>query len=149
MAHWLDDGRMAQVSPRQRRDNFEAARHQLAAYRDRIRMFGNGNVLPNIEAVAMQGHTPGHTGYRITSGLDALLIWGDLVHLPDIQIAHPDVRVVLDTDKHQAADMRKRVLGMCVADRVLVTGMHLPFPGFSHVVWDRGGYALIHDRFAE
>ena len=32
------------------------------------------------------GHTPGHSGYMIASGKDCLLIWGDIVHVPEIQI---------------------------------------------------------------
>jgi hypothetical protein len=36
------------------------------------------------------GHTPGHTGWLIASGSDALLIWGDIVHVAEVQFARPD-----------------------------------------------------------
>jgi glyoxylase-like metal-dependent hydrolase (beta-lactamase superfamily II) len=149
MAHWLDDGRMAHVSSRQRRDNFEAARNQLMAYRNRTRVFRQGSVLRGIDAVAMPGHTPGHTGYRVTSGAEALLVWGDLVHLPDVQILHPEVSVVLDTDQQRAASTRKEVLETVAADGILVTGMHLHFPGFSRLVRDLGRFELIPELIAK
>lgn len=133
-AHWLDDAKMARVSPRQRRDNFEAARREMAPYRDRIRLFRQGEVIPGIVAHPLPGHTPGHTGYIIGTGTDALLIWGDIVHLPNIQVAQPDIAVVLDTDKEAAIATRKRVLGMAASENLIIGGMHLHAPGFARVV---------------
>lgn len=141
--HWLDDGSMARASPRLRRENFEAARHQLAAYRGRLRLFRDGLVLPHVEAVALSGHTPGHTGYRIASGADALLIWGDVVHIPELQIPNPDVCVVLDTDSRAAASTRRRALDMVSVEGITVAGMHLHYPGFCKIARDAGRFVFV------
>ena len=39
----------------------------------------------------VHGHTPGHTAYLIGSGNEQLLIWGDTVHVPEVQTARPEV----------------------------------------------------------
>jgi glyoxylase-like metal-dependent hydrolase (beta-lactamase superfamily II) len=142
LAHWMDDARMAQASPRQRRDDFEAARRELAPYRDRVRLFRDGEVMPGVRALPLPGHTPGHSGYIIGSGNETLLIWGDIVHLPDVQVARPDIAVVLDTDRDAAIATRKRVLAIAATERLLVAGMHLHFPGFAYVVREGGTFAL-------
>jgi glyoxylase-like metal-dependent hydrolase (beta-lactamase superfamily II) len=142
LAHWMDDAKMALASPRQRRDDFEAARREIAPYRDRLRLFREGEIIPGIRALPLPGHTPGHTGFIVGAGREALLIWGDVVHLPDVQVARPDVAVVLDTDKNAAIATRKRVLAMAEAEGLLVGGMHLHFPGFAWVVRTGGMFEL-------
>jgi glyoxylase-like metal-dependent hydrolase (beta-lactamase superfamily II) len=142
LAHWLDDSRMAQVSPRLRRDNFEAARREILPYRDRIRLFRDGDVVPGVQALPLPGHTPGHTGYIVGSGNESVLVWGDIVHLPDVQLARPDIAVVLDTDRVAAIATRKRILDVAASDRLIVTGMHLHFPGFARVMREGGGFAF-------
>ncbi|MCC6778961.1 MAG: MBL fold metallo-hydrolase [Hyphomicrobiales bacterium] len=141
-AHWMDDARMTQASPRQRRDNFEAARRAIAPYRHRVRLIRDGDVFPGVRALPLPGHTPGHTGYLIGSGADTLLIWGDIVHLPDVQVARPDVAVVLDTDKAAAIATRRRALDIAATERLCVAGMHLHFPGFAKVVRAGKGFTL-------
>ena len=82
----------------------------------------------------MHGHTRGHSGYMMSSGNVSLLIGGDIVHVPDIQIPRPDVTIEFDTDPHAAAATWKQVLDMAATDRQLVTGMHMHYPGFAHVL---------------
>ena len=141
-AHWLDDARMAEASPRQKRDDFEAARRELVPYRNRTRLFRDGEVIPGIRALPLPGHTPGHCGYLIGGGSETLLIWGDTMHLADVQIARPDLSVVLDTDRAAAVLTRRRILDMAATERFLVGGMHLPFPGFARVTRDGGVFGL-------
>jgi glyoxylase-like metal-dependent hydrolase (beta-lactamase superfamily II) len=93
--------------------------------------------------VPLHGHTPGHSGYMISSGNQSLLIWGDIVHVPDIQIPRPEVTIEFDTDPHAAAATRKRVLDMVTTDRLLVAGMHMHFPGFAHVVKRGEDYMML------
>lgn len=147
IAHWLDDGRMAQASERQRIRYFEAARRQLAPYRGRVRRIGAGEILPGITAIPIPGHTPGHTAYLVESAGEALIVWGDTVHVPEIQVARPDVTMEFDTDPAAAAAMRRRVFDMAVADRLLIGGMHLHFPGFARLTRRGGGYALVPDAW--
>jgi glyoxylase-like metal-dependent hydrolase (beta-lactamase superfamily II) len=111
VAHWHDDGQMARATERQRVRYFEAARRQLAPYRARLRTFRQGEVFPGITAIPIPGHTPGHTAFLIQSGGERLLIWGDTVHVPEIQVEQPDVTMEFDTDPkgssgHAAACLR-------------------------------------------
>jgi glyoxylase-like metal-dependent hydrolase (beta-lactamase superfamily II) len=88
------------------------------------------------------GHTPGHSGYLISSGGQELLIWGDVVHVPEVQVALPDAGTNFDVDFEEARKSRKRVLDQVASDRLLVAGMHLHFPGFYHVARQGDGYRL-------
>ncbi|MBO0763316.1 MAG: MBL fold metallo-hydrolase [Hyphomicrobiaceae bacterium] len=143
-AHWFDDARMAEASDREKKLYFQAGREQVAAYKDRWRLFrGEGEVFAGITAIPRPGHTPGHTTYMVSSGNAQLLIWGDTVHVPEVQTARPEVCMEFDTDQEAAAASRRKVFDMVATDRLAVTGMHLHFPGFAHLVRSGTGYRLI------
>jgi len=141
--HWFDDSAMARGDDREKKLFFQAGREQTEPYRDRWRLFQKGEVLPGVTAMPLHGHTPGHTGYVVNSGGESLLIWGDIVHVPEVQTARPEVCMAFDTDKEQAEATRRRIFDVVSTDKLMVTGMHLHFPGFSHVVRDGTGYRLI------
>ncbi len=141
--HWFDDAAMAKGDDREKKLFFQAGREQTEPYRDRWRLFQKGEVLPGVTAMPFHGHTPGHTGYLISSGNESLLIWGDIVHVPEVQTARPEVCMAFDSDKEQAEATRRRVFDMVTTDKLMVTGMHLHFPGFAHVVRAGTGYRLI------
>jgi len=143
VAHWHDDGQMARATERQRVRYFEAARRQLAPYRARLRTFRQGEVFPGITAIPIPGHTPGHTAFLIQSGGERLLIWGDTVHVPEIQVEQPDVTMEFDTDPKAAAAMRRHVFDLAVSDGLLIGGMHLHFPGFGRMAAPAGRYILV------
>ena len=141
--HWLDDAAMARGNEREQKLFFQCTREQIGPYQDRSRFFQKGEVFPGVTAMPFHGHTPGHTGYMISSGKEQLLIWGDIVHVPEVQTARPEVCMAFDTDPKQAEATRRRVFDMVAADKLLVTGMHLHFPGFSRLVRRGTGYQLI------
>jgi glyoxylase-like metal-dependent hydrolase (beta-lactamase superfamily II) len=143
--HWQDDGAMAHASERAKKLYFMAAREQMAPYHNQMRTFSKATeVFPGVTSVMMNGHTPGHSGYMISSGKDSLLIWGDTIHVPEVQVPRPEVTIEFDTDPHEAAASRKRVFDMVATDRQLIAGMHVHFPGFAHLVRDGdGGYRLL------
>ncbi len=141
--HWFDDARMARGTEREKKLYFQAGREQVEPYRNRWRLFTAGEVFPGVTAIPRTGHTPGHTTYMISSGKDQLLIWGDTVHVPEVQTARPEVCMEFDTDKDAAAASRRKVFDMVATDRLLVTGMHMHFPGFSHLVRSGQAYRLI------
>ena len=147
--HWFDDAAMARGTEREKRLMFQQAREQTAPYRSRMRTFTQGEVFPGVTAIPIHGHTPGHTGYLIESGGDRLLIWGDVVHMPEVQVPRPEVSMVVDTDPAAAAAARRRVFDMVASERLLVTGMHLHFPGFSHVVREGSGYRLVPEAWRQ
>jgi glyoxylase-like metal-dependent hydrolase (beta-lactamase superfamily II) len=142
LAHWFDDGAMGKVDERSRQLYFGAGREQVEPYKDRTRLFKQGEVFPGVTAVPSLGHTPGHTAYLIASGKDQLMIWGDTVHVPEVQTAFPEAGMAFDTDLAAAAASRKRMFDRVSADGILIAGMHLHFPAFSRLARRGDAYAL-------
>ena len=83
----------------------------------------------------------------IESENDSLLVWGDICHVPDIQVRRPEVTMVFDADPEAAINTRRRTFDMVSSDKVLVAGMHLHFPGFSHVIANRAGYRMVPESW--
>ena len=147
--HWFDDAAMARGTEREKKLMFQQAREQTLPYRQRMRTFVKGEVFPGVTAIPAHGHTPGHTAYLIESGGEQLLIWGDVVHMPEVQGPRPEVSMVVDTDPVAAAATRRRVFDMVASERLLVTGMHLHFPGFAHVEKDGDTYRLVPEAWVQ
>lgn len=147
--HWRNDDAMARAAERARRLYFQCAREQMAPYHNRLRTFRGGEVFPGVTAVPCHGHTPGHCGYMINSGSESLLIWGDTIHVPEIQIPRPEVTIEFDTDPDAAAASRRRIFDMVASDGLLVAGMHLHFPGFSHLVREGSAYQLVPEPWVQ
>ena len=148
LAHWHDDTAMARADETGRLRNFQAARDQAKPYRDRTRTFTGGEVFPGVTAMPFPGHTPGHTGYMIASGGHSLLIWGDIIHVPEIQVPRPEVTMAFDVDPAQAEATRRRVFDMVATDGQAIAGMHVHFPGQAHLVRHGTGYALLQDAWS-
>ena len=140
--YWHDDGHMSAAEEHVRTHFFLEQRRHVAPYKTQTRLFSGGEVFPGVTALPSFGHTPGHTTYLVASGDDQLLIWGDLVHLPEVQTAHPEAGILFDVDGPQAILTRKRVFDQVAADRILVAGMHLHFPGFNYLGVHGDGYRL-------
>lgn len=145
--HWLDDGNLARANERERDLFFNCAREQIAPYMNRLNPFASGEVFPGVTAFPRPGHTPGHSTFLIESGNEQLLIWGDIVHIPEVQTARPEACMVYDTDQAQAEASRRAVFDMVATDGLLVTGMHLHFPGFSRLVRSGDGYRLLPEAW--
>lgn len=145
---WLDEG-IASRAPSDMQGFFKLARDAMKLYGDRVKRFtAPTEVSPGVQALPAPGHTIGHTMYRISSGKDQLLIWGDIVHVQALQFARPGASLAFDSDQAQAAATRKRVFDMSAKDGVMVAGMHLSFPGLGYVERGAGGYAYAPAQFA-
>ena len=142
---WGDDATLANASTDQDKGFVTLARATIAAYKNRTRLLTAGEALSGISIVPEPGHTPGHSGWLISSGAASLLIWGDIVHMPGIQFARPDAGMGFDIDGAQAIATRQRIMDMVTADRTMVAGMHLDFPCFGHVAKASEGYAFVPD----
>ena len=145
LTYWDDDANAGKV-PAVQKSWFKVARDAIAPYRKRIDpITRNGQViLPGVAAEELFGHTPGHTGLRITAGSDQLLIWADIVHLPHLQFPEPAWGMSFDVDADRFVATRRRAFDMAASDRLLVAGMHLNFPGFGHVAAaGPTGYAFV------
>jgi glyoxylase-like metal-dependent hydrolase (beta-lactamase superfamily II) len=126
-------------------DFFPNYRRVMTPYEDRIRTVRDGPVLPGVTAITHPGHTPGQTSWLIESGGEAVLIWGDVVHMPHLQFTAPQAGTILDIDREQAVATRRRTLDMVARDRLRVAGIHMDFPTFGHVEKRGDGYAFIPD----
>ncbi len=142
MRFWRDDAIM-NSAPDDAKPFFLAARTAFDAYARTLKPVSGGEVAPSITLAPLPGHTPGHSGYRIASGGEQLLIWADITHFADIQIANPAVTVGFDVDQDQARATRMRVLDEVASDRLAVAGMHFNMPGFMTVERHGSGYAKV------
>jgi len=148
---WLSQ-KVADGSPEKMQPFFKMARDAAAPYLkgNQWQIFTEGSVLvPGIQAVKANGHTPGHTAFSVESDGQKLLIWGDLVHAHAVQFAQPGVSIEFDVDEKQAIATRKSIFKTMAISKSLVAGMHLPFPGIGHVRWDgKESYSWVPIEFA-
>ena len=148
---WLSQ-KIADAAPAEVQPFFKMARDSAAPYlaAGQWKTFSEGSVLvPGIQAVKANGHTPGHTAYAVESEGQKLLIWGDLVHAHAVQFARPGVSIEFDIDQKQAIATRRGILKAMAASKSLVAGMHLPFPGIGHVRADGSDrYSWVPIEFA-
>lgn len=148
--HWFDDAAMARGTAREKALMFQQARDQTKPYMDRMRLItGEEEVFPGITSLPCPGHTPGHTGYMVNSGDQSLLIWGDIVHMPEVQVRRPEVTMVVDVDPATAEMSRRRIFDMVATERLLVTGMHLHYPGFGHIAREGDAYRFVPEPWAQ
>jgi len=148
---WLSQ-KTADGSPEAMQPFFKMARDAAAPYLKTAQWqsFSEGSVLvPGIQAVKANGHTPGHTAFAVDSEGQKLLIWGDIVHAHAVQFARPGVSIEFDVDQKQAIATRKSIFKTMAISKSLVAGMHLPFPGIGHVRWDgKESYSWVPIEFA-
>jgi glyoxylase-like metal-dependent hydrolase (beta-lactamase superfamily II) len=147
---WLSE-KVAAAAPEGMQPFFKLSRDSAAPYlaKGQWATFAAGSELvPGIRAVKANGHTPGHTAFAVESKGQKLLIWGDLVHAHAVQFAKPGVSIEFDVDQKQAIATRKAIMKEAAASKVLVGGMHLPFPGLGHVRAEgKGSYAWVPVEF--
>lgn len=92
-------------------------------------------VATGVRLVPTPGHTPGHVAVRVTSGGEAAILTGDLVHHP-IQLLEPEWGSPFDVVPGEAARTRTAFADE-VADRGdLVIGTHFGTPAAGHLVGD-------------
>jgi len=127
---------------------FALAQNAFDAYDDKLVPFKQNDILPGIQAVPLPGHTPGHTGYLVGNERDSLLIWGDIVHFPHIQVEHPEVTIAFDSDPATAATTRKRLLEQVASDNLGVTGMHFNSPIGAKVKREDALFTLHYDGWS-
>jgi len=94
---------------------------------------GGADVVTGITAIEIFGHTPGHMAYNIESDGKRLLLWADACNHYVASLQKPEWHVIFDMDKDAAIASRKMVLDMAAADKVAVTGYHMPFPAVGYV----------------
>lgn len=107
----------------------------VTAITPRVQTFAaDAEVLPGIKAVDIAGHTPGHTGYQITSGTEGLLYIGDTMHHSVISVQRPDWTIQFDGDNaDQAEASRRALLERAASGNLRLYAVHFPYPGLGRI----------------
>lgn len=132
---WLSKSEAEKV-PVEMRKFFTMAQKAAEPYieANRWKIFeGSDLPVPGIRAIPIHGHTAGHTAFEVKSGSDTLLIIGDMVHNMAIQFTLPDVAILFDKDMKQAVKARQDMFRKAAQSKILIAGMHIPFPGIGHI----------------
>ncbi|SFD19394.1 Glyoxylase, beta-lactamase superfamily II [Bosea sp. CRIB-10] len=138
-AFFGDEAKRAQT-PQNRQGGFAVTAAVKKHYAGRIHSAPVGRVRPGITLIPLPGHTAGHGGYLI-EGDAPLLLWGDALHLSDLQAADPDIGFVYDFDAAAARASRRTILERAAHEGWIVSGGHIE--GFRRVVESDAGYELI------
>lgn len=90
------------------------------------------DIIPGVvKAVDIKGHTPGHSGYLITSDGQSLLYIGDTMHHSVVSVQQPDWTIAFDGDAPTAQASRKAVIEQSAASGQRIYAVHFPFPGIG------------------
>jgi glyoxylase-like metal-dependent hydrolase (beta-lactamase superfamily II) len=144
-AYWLSPA-SKEAAPAFLRSFFDSAVAATAPYiaAGRFQTFAdNAQLAPGIVATTARGHTEGHTTFTITSRGQALLAWGDIVHVAAIQLEQPGATVKYDTDGAAAAATRRALLDRAAREHILIGAAHIAFPGLGTIRKNGGGYDWI------
>jgi glyoxylase-like metal-dependent hydrolase (beta-lactamase superfamily II) len=90
-------------------------------------------VAPGITAVAIKGHTPGHTGYEIVNGDERILDIGDTAHSSIVSLVRPDWAMGFDSDRAVAKVSREKLLSDLSKSHEKIFSPHFPYPGVGTV----------------
>jgi glyoxylase-like metal-dependent hydrolase (beta-lactamase superfamily II) len=113
----------------------------VSAIKPKVVPFEPGaDLLPGIvKAVEFKGHTPGHSGYRIGSGADNVLVFGDAMHSYVVSVRKPSWQVAFDEDKQLGATTRTALVNKSAASGQRLYAEHFPFPGIGRIVKGKDG----------
>ena len=90
-------------------------------------------LIPEITAIDIAGHTPGHTAFLIQSEGQSFLLAADLLHSVTLQFSHPEICARFDGDQDAAVKIRREILSRAAENLWGFAGAHIPWPGFGHV----------------
>jgi len=71
---------------------------------------------------------------------ETIVFWGDTIHAQCVQLQHPEVTVVFDTDPPTAAAAtRNQLLPKLAREDIVIAGPHMFFPGLGRLHREEGG----------
>jgi glyoxylase-like metal-dependent hydrolase (beta-lactamase superfamily II) len=117
----------------------------VAAMTPKVDAFAPGSELVpgTVKAVEIKGHTPGHSGYMITSGQNSLLYVGDSMHHFVVSVQKPEWPVAFDGDGPTATASRVALIAKLAADGQRVYAVHFPFPGIGKIEKHGEGFVWV------
>ncbi|WP_309643801.1 MBL fold metallo-hydrolase [Phenylobacterium sp.] len=128
--------------------SMQAARLQkplVAALTPKVVTFKPGAVvLPGlVTAVAVNGHTAGHSAYEIGTGKARVLFIGDTAHHFVISVRKPDWTISYDGDAPTAQASRRALLQRAADQKLRLYSPHFPFPGVGSVRAEGDGFVWV------
>lgn len=93
----------------------------------------NQNLFEGVSVVSTPGHSIGHSSFLFESEGQKILIWGDIVHMSELQFMYPGMSLKDDSDKLLAIHTREYLFEKLAREKTLIGGAHLPFPGLGYV----------------
>jgi glyoxylase-like metal-dependent hydrolase (beta-lactamase superfamily II) len=133
---WLSDNpdlSGMRTPPETRSQTAAAAKKILGSVKAQLELKDPGSITPEVELLPAPGHTPGHSLFEVTEGGEQLLVIGDAVHVYAAQFAHPEWTMSYDVEPALAIESRRKLFKQAAADRTMLIGYHMPFPGIGHV----------------
>ena len=141
--YWWDPGTVNTIG--EARAAFAVgARRRMAFIEDMVKRFDDGDeIIPGIAAVATPGHTPGHMGFEIRNGGDAVFVTGDAIGNDHVALARPQWHSGADQDPETAARTRTMLLDRLAAEGMRLAGFHLPGGGIGRITAGGDGYRFV------
>lgn len=123
-------------------DNYSG---RIAAIKPKVVEFApDAELIPGIvKAVEIKGHTPGHSGYLITSGAASLLYVGDSMHHFVVSVQRPDWTIAFDQDAPTAQKSRAALIASSAANGQRIYAVHFPFPGLGKFEKQGDGFVWV------
>ncbi|MGX9355796.1 MBL fold metallo-hydrolase [Roseobacteraceae bacterium S113] len=142
-AYWMDPASHARA-PVGAQSLFRMAQSALSPYSNRLLLVQNHEeVAPGLTLELSPGHTPGHSILHLDGGDQELLFIADTVHSAELHTALPLTGFSFDSDPDEAAQARLRVFDRAAADKTLLAGAHIHFPGLGRIVNTRNAYRYL------
>ncbi|ENX33448.1 hypothetical protein F889_02108 [Acinetobacter colistiniresistens] len=130
---------------------FKMARDALKPYQQagRLVAFTQASFkVPNVEVIATQGHTEGHTSYLVDGkNGQKFLGLGDVVHYAAVQFPYPEASYKPDTDARRAIAVRKDIFEQAYQKQWWIGAAHVSFPGIGHIGKNTQGYQWIPAQY--
>lgn len=139
---WTDPAVIEKL-PEARRPLANRIQATFPAWKNVRQVGGEAEVSPGIRSLATPGHTPGHIAFHIASGGAQMIFSGDAFYQPALSLKTPQWHGAFDQDGPLAEKSRRALADRIVADKVMVSGYHFPWPGAGALAKDGAGYALV------
>jgi glyoxylase-like metal-dependent hydrolase (beta-lactamase superfamily II) len=138
---WTDPAVLEKLPPA-RRPLAQRIQATFPTWKNVRQVEGEVEVAPGIRTIATPGHTPGHISFHVASGNAQMIYSADTFYQPAFSMKTPQWQGAFDQDGPTAERSRRMLAERLVADRVLVTGYHFPWPGGGTLSRDGAAYAL-------
>jgi glyoxylase-like metal-dependent hydrolase (beta-lactamase superfamily II) len=126
---WTTEANLAKMSE----ESAAFGRKTLPLIQDRIdRVEPETEFLPGFRMMPAVGHRRDHLAVLISSAGEQLLHLADTVGHP-VMMTFPGWYTRYDSFPEEALATKRRLLDWAAAEKVLIFGAHLPFPGLGHV----------------